>query len=196
MSLISPTPLMQPLASICADSITGEVAATAVSNPKERPTKFRSLSIVFGMPTTDTVLAVFNATTAFEISPLGLMAINAVSLLLDIIFFVILALMISILCKNYAASISTVLVVIILNYALNVVFGGTFWYSVLPGMNLHLFKYFGNAFTSVGDGMILQSILITTIESSMTFIFSILANISYVVIALAIAYSVFKKRDF
>lgn len=151
---------------------------------------------LFGMPTTDTVLAVFNATTAFEISPLGLMAINAVSLLLDIIFFVILALMISILCKNYAASISTVLVVIILNYALNVVFGGTFWYSVLPGMNLHLFKYFGNAFTSVGDGMILQSILITTIESSMTFIFSILANISYVVIALAIAYSVFKKRDF
>lgn len=150
---------------------------------------------LFGMPTQN-VLAVFNATTAFEISPLALMGINALSLLIDIIFFVILALMISILCKNYAASISTVLVVIILNYALNVVFGGTFWYSVLPGMNLHLFKYFGNAFVSAGDGMILQSLLITGIESSMTFAFSILANISYIVIALAIAYSVFKKRDF
>lgn len=150
---------------------------------------------LYGMPTQN-VLAVFNATTAFEMSPLALMGINALSLLLDIIFFVILALMISILCKNYAASISTVLVVIILNYALNIVFGGTFWYSVLPGMNLHLFKYFGNAFVSAGDGMILQSILITGIESSMTFAFSILANISYIVIALAIAYSVFKKRDF
>ncbi|MBE5738422.1 MAG: hypothetical protein E7354_01630 [Clostridiales bacterium] len=150
---------------------------------------------LFGMPTQN-VLAVFNATTAFEINPLGLMGINALSLLLDIVFFVVLALMISILCKNYAASISAVLVVIILNYALNVVFGGTFWYTVLPGMNLHIFKYFGNAFTSVGDGMILQTLLLTSIESSMTFVFSVLANLSYMVIALAISYSVFAKRDF
>ena len=32
--------------------MTGSVAVTAVSKPKERPTKLRSLSIVFGTPTT------------------------------------------------------------------------------------------------------------------------------------------------
>lgn len=150
---------------------------------------------LYGMPT-GSILAVFNASEAFTISPLAMIIIDAFTLLLDIIFFVILALMIAILCKNYAASISTVLVVIILNYALNIVFGGTFWYTVLPGMNMHLFKYFGNAFIGEGTGMILQSVLITSIESSMTFTFSILANIAYMIIAIAIAYSVFQKRDF
>ena len=51
MSLIRPMPLIEPLASMWADSITGEVAVTAVSKPKLRPTKLRSLSIVLGMPT-------------------------------------------------------------------------------------------------------------------------------------------------
>lgn len=150
---------------------------------------------LFGLPTSN-VLAVFNATTVFEISPLGLMLINILSLLLDAIFFVIMALMIAILFKNYAGSISTVLVIVILTYALNIIFGGTFWYSVLPGMNLHLFRYFGNTFISMGSGSILEALFVNTIESSMTFVFSILVNISYMVIALAIAYSVFQKRDF
>ncbi len=150
---------------------------------------------LYGLPVGN-ILAVFNATTAFEISPLALMLINTISLLIDIVFFVILALMISILCKNYAASITTVLVVLILNFALNVIFGGTFWYTLLPGMNLHLFKYFGNTFVAGGEGMILQSILITGIESSMTFAFSLLVNLAYSVIAIAIGYSVFSKRDF
>lgn len=150
---------------------------------------------LFGLPTSN-VLAVFNATTVFEISPLGLMAINVLTLLLDVIFFVIIALMVAILFKNYAGSISAVLIIVILTYALNIIFGGTFWYSVLPGMNLHLFRYFGNTFISMGSGNILEALFVNTIESSMTFIFSILINISYMVIALAIAYSVFQKRDF
>lgn len=150
---------------------------------------------LFGLPTSN-VLVVFNATTVFEINPLGLMAINILTLLLDVIFFVIIALMISILFKNYAGSISAVLIIVILNYALNIIFGGTFWYSVLPGMNLHLFRYFGNTFVSMGSGNILEALFVNTIESSMTFIFSILINISYMVIAIAIAYSVFQKRDF
>lgn len=150
---------------------------------------------LFGLPTSN-VLAVFNATTVFEISPLGLMLINMLSLLLDVVFFVIIALMISVLFKNYAGSISAVLIIVILTYALNIIFGGTFWYSVLPGMNLHLFRYFGNTFISMGSGSILEALFVNTIESSMTFVFSILINISYMIIALALAYSIFQKRDF
>lgn len=150
---------------------------------------------LFGLPSSN-VLAVFNAGTVFEIHPLALMAINILTLLLDIIFFVVIALMIAVLFKNYAGSISAVLVIVIMNYALNILFGGTLWYSVLPGMNLHLFKYFGNTFVSMGSGSVLETIFITTIESSMTFAFSVLINLAYLIIALAISYSVFHKRDF
>lgn len=150
---------------------------------------------LFGLPSSN-VIAVFNATTVFEIHPLALMAINILTLLLDVIFFVIIALMIAVLFKNYAGSISAVLVIVIVNYVLNILFGGTLWYSFLPGMNLHLFKYFGNTFVSMGTASVLETIFITTIESSMTFVFSVLINLAYLVIALAISYSVFHKRDF
>ncbi|MBE5735741.1 MAG: hypothetical protein E7356_00060 [Clostridiales bacterium] len=154
---------------------------------------------VYGLSSTP-VLAVINATTAFEISPLLLMIINIITLTLDILFFVYLALMISILFKNYPASITCVLVLLIVNFALNILFGGTFWYTLLPGMNLHLFKYFGNTFVSMGAGSgiagAIQSVLITGIHSSMSLLFSSFLYAIYSLVFLAVAYSVFQKRDF
>lgn len=151
--------------------------------------------------TTLNVLAVFNAKSAFEISPFMLMIINIFTLTLDVIFFVLLALMISIICKNYAASISCSLVILIINFAFNILFGGTFWYTLLPGMNLHLFKYFGNSFTSILGGSssfagLMQTLLITGIDSSMTIWFSIIISSVYAIVFLAISYAIFKKRDF
>ena len=155
---------------------------------------------LFG-PATTNVLAIFNSTVAFEISPLMLMLINILSLTFDIIFFVLLALMISILCKNFAASISCSLVLLILNYALNIIFGGAFWYTLLPGMNMHLFKFFGNSFVSIIEGTsgfasLIQSLLITGIETTMTFWFSLCISGAYCLVFLAISYAVFQKRDF
>ncbi len=155
---------------------------------------------LYGNVTTP-IIAIFNSTTAFEISPLLLMIINVLSLTFDVIFFVLLALMISILCKNFAASISCSLVILILNYALNIVFGGSFWYTLLPGMNLHLFKFFGNSFISTIEGTsgfssLIQSILITGIETSMTFWYSLCISCAYSLVFIAISYSVFQKRDF
>ena len=152
-------------------------------------------------PATTNILAVFNSTVAFEISPLLLMLINVLSLTFDVIFFVLLALMISILCKNFAASISCSLVLLILNYALNIVFGGSFWYTILPGMNMHLFKFFGNSFASIIEGTtgfasLIQSLLITGIETSMTFWYSLCISGAYCLVFLAISYAVFQKRDF
>lgn len=152
-------------------------------------------------PATTNVLAVFNSGTPFEISPLLLMVINVISLTFDVIFFVLLALMISILCKNFAASISCSLVLLILNYALNIIFGGAFWYTLLPGMNLHLFKFFGNSFASIIEGTtgfagLIQSLLITGIETTMTFWYSLCISGAYCLVFLVISYSVFQKRDF
>ncbi len=149
---------------------------------------------VYGYTSTN-VLAVFNATTAFEISPLALILLDLLFLTLDVIFFVIIALLIAILIKNYAGAISFSLVFLIVNYALNMLFGNSFWYSLLPGMNLHQFKFLGNSFMieTVNN---LASILITGIESSMTFIFSALLYIAYSTIALVVSYTVFQHRDF
>ena len=152
-------------------------------------------------PATTNVLAVFNSGAPFEISPLLLMLINIISLTFDVIFFVLLALMISILCKNFAASISCSLVLLILNYALNIIFGGAFWYTLLPGMNLHLFKFFGNSFASIIEGTtgfagLIQSLLITGIETTMTFWYSFGMSCAYCLVFLVISYSVFQKRDF
>ena len=71
-----------------------------------------------------------------------------------------------------------------------------FWYSLLPGMNLHLFKYFGNSFVSLAEGSVIQNILITPIQSTMNVLYSFLITLAYSAIALTIAYSVFNKRDF
>lgn len=152
-------------------------------------------------PATTNVLAIFNSGTPFEISPLLLMLINILSLTFDVIFFVLLALMISILCKNFAASISCSFVLLILNYALNIIFGGAFWYTLLPGMNLHLFKFFGNSFASIIEGTsgfagLIQALLITGIETTMTFWYSLCITGAYCLVFLVISYSVFQKRDF
>ena len=155
---------------------------------------------LFGSTSTP-VLAVLNSNVVFKISPFALMLLNIISLTFDVIFFVFLALMISILCKNYAGSISCSLVILIVNYALNILFGGAFWYTLLPGMNLHMFKYFGNAFSSTIAGTstisgVIQSLLITGIDTSMSMPYSIFIYGVYSLVFLAVSYSVFQKRDF
>lgn len=149
---------------------------------------------LFGVDMSE-ILVVFNGSNAVAMSPIALTLINIGSLLLDIIFYVLLALMISILFKNYAGSISTCFVLIIATYALNILFGGAFWYSLLPGPNLHLFKYLGNSFISTIDNMF-ANIFITPIQSTMNFWYSLLITGAYSLVFTVVSYAVFNKRDF
>lgn len=150
---------------------------------------------VFGLDTTN-ILMIFNSSSAISISPILLMIINLLSLTIDVIFYVIIALMISILFKNYAGSISFCFVILLITFTLNILFPEMFWYSLFPGMNLHLFKYFGNSFVSLAEVSVIQNILITPIQSTMNLLYSFLILIAYLAIALTISYSVFNKRDF
>lgn len=142
------------------------------------------------------VFAIFNAQNVLVISPLALMAINILCLTIEVLFYVFVSLMIATICKNYAGSIYLSLLFVAIIYTLNILFGNEFWYSFLPGMNLHLFKYFGNSFLSLTNSSVLQSVLITPILSTMTFVYSALLNGLYLIITVAAAYSVFNKRDF
>ena len=141
------------------------------------------------------VLTVFDSSTIIAMSPLLLMGINILCLILEVIFYILIALMISTICRNHAGAIYISLIFLIAVYIMNVLFASTFWYSFLPGMNLHLFKYFGNAFTTLSS-TVLQTVLITPIQSTMTFLYSFLLNGLYSIITIATAYSVFGRRDF
>lgn len=149
---------------------------------------------VYGLDMSD-ILVIFNGNTAMALSPIVLMLINLGTLFIDVLFYVLVALMISVLFKNYAGSISFCFILIIATYALNILFGSAFWYSLLPGTNLHLFKYFGNSFIFNSSNAI-QSMLITPIQSTMNMWYSSLILCAYSIISIAVSYAVFNKRDF
>ena len=142
------------------------------------------------------ILAIFNASSTAVMHPLTILILDILFLLLDVLFYVIIALLLAILFKNYAGAITTSLVIVIVMFVLNLLSNGAFWYTLLPGMNLHLFKFFGNAFVPLSDASVLQNVLITGIESSMTFVYSILMYIAYSAIFITMAYTIFAKRDF
>lgn len=150
---------------------------------------------LFGIENTP-ILAVFNSSKTMVISPILLMLINIATLLIDIIFFVIIALMIAVMFKNFAASITSSFIIIIVTYVLNLLFGKTYWYSFLPGSNLHLFKFFGNNFINSGSISMIAEIFATPIQNSMSILFSGILITAYAVISLIISYSIFKHRDF
>ena len=150
----------------------------------------------FGMLTQASMLSVINGSVVIEISPVFAMIINIISLLFDVVFYVILALMISVIFKNYIGSVTLTITFMIATFVLNAFCGNMLWYSFLPAMNLHLYKYFGNAFISQSTDNILYKLLMTPIQNSMTLPFSILIILSYMLLFIGVAYSVFKKRDF
>ena len=89
------------------------------------------------------------------------------------------------------------LLFVILVYVFNILFANSFWYSFLPGMNLHLFKYLGNGFMFEDAATtVLHNVLITPIQSTMNFLYSALINVAYSMIAIAVSYTVFRRRDF
>lgn len=149
----------------------------------------------FGLSTTP-ILSVINSTQVAVMSPLALIGIDILCLTLEILFYVFVALMIATICRNHSGSIYICLVIVILVYTMNILFSSSFWYSFLPGMNLHLFKYFGNSFTGIAAPSFIQNLLITPIQSTMSLLYSSILNLLYILIAIATAYAVFNKRDF
>lgn len=141
------------------------------------------------------VLLVIDATYVLSLHPIIVMLINLGSILIDVIFFILVALFFSVMSKNFASTLCFCASSVLVMLGLNLLFGNAFWYSFLPTMNIHLFKYFGNAFI-VGSDSIIKKLLITGIASSMNLMYSIIILLIYFVILIAISYAIFNKRDF
>ncbi|MBO7218834.1 MAG: ABC transporter permease subunit [Clostridia bacterium] len=141
------------------------------------------------------VLLVVDATYILTLHPAIVMLINLGSILIDVIFFILVALFFSVMSKNFASTLCFCASSVLLMLGLNLLFGNAFWYSFFPTMNIHLFKYFGNSFI-VGSDSIIKKLLITGIASSMNLMYSLIILGIYTVILIALSYAIFNKRDF
>jgi len=140
------------------------------------------------------VLAVFNSSVAFSINPLLLMFINVISVIIEIMFFAIIAITMSTITRSFAGTISTTLILYILSLGLNMLFSNNLWYAYSPFMNTDFFRFMGGAFAS-NSGSALSTMFITPLLKNMNFYISLGMYGGISLTLLFTTYLVFKKRD-
>lgn len=151
--------------------------------------------LIYGLPTTSTILATFNATTTFTISPILLMLLFVLSCLFDIIFYLLISAMLSVVLKSYVSSITTSMLLIVIVVVLSALLPSSIIYTFIPFTSLSLFRFFGNSFLPTGSEII-NMFFLTPISPSMTFWSSIIVSGVFSIVTYIITFFVFKKRDF
>lgn len=148
----------------------------------------------YGLPTLSTVLVSFNSTQIFKTTPIVLLLIYVATIILDIIFFLIIAYFVSIVFKSFAGAISVSFITILLTIVLNIALPNTIAYKFIPFTNISLFRYFGhNSGSATG---FISSILATPIQSSMTIWLSLIVCGVFAFILYLITRLIFSKRDY
>lgn len=145
--------------------------------------------------TTTPILAVFNSTNVFIISPILLMVLNIFSIFLEISFFTIIALALCTIFRSFAGAISTSLIIFLLAIGLNILLGGFMWYSFIPFVNIDFFRYLGGSFLSTNTTA-LSNLFAAPLTNLSNFFVSLGIYGGTLAIILFVAYMVFKKRDF
>lgn len=139
------------------------------------------------------VLFVFNASSVCVVSPVVLYLIMLGTLVIEMLFFILCALAISLLFKSQIASVSLSILLFFGSLALNTVLDSAAWLRFFPFTNINLFKYFGGSFMSTQGA--LQKILTSPVAVGSNFWFSFI-YVAVVIIALIVTViEVFKRRD-
>lgn len=149
---------------------------------------------MFGAPTISKVLVTFNASKSFLISPLLLILLFFVSCAGDILFYLIIALMISVLFRSYIGAISTSLVVCIGAMVVGAFLSSSVIYAYLPFTNISWFRYFGGEIMPVNSGI--GALLSSPVHSFQNIWLSMGITTIFSIIMLIITFTTFKKRDF
>lgn len=150
---------------------------------------------VYGVGDISKVLVTFNATKTFLINPILLLALFFLSCMLDITFYLVLSLTISVLFRSYIGAITTSF----LTYVGAVVVGAfiptSSVYAYLPFTNISLFRYFGGELLSsvTSKGALFIS---TPVHSLQSIFSSLLIGLISVVVLLTTSLITFNKRDF
>ncbi len=139
------------------------------------------------------ILYIFNAQTAYSISPFLFYIIMLLTLAYEMIFFVLCALAISLLFKSQIASISISILLFFGTLALNTVLDSASWLKILPFTNINLYKYLGSSFMTTQGALqkILSSPVAVGSNFWLSFIYSLVVMIGLVVLVI----EVFKHRD-
>lgn len=142
------------------------------------------------------VLAVFNSTVAFSVSPVVLLLIYLATLLFKILIYTLFAVAVSVLFKSNVAAVSISIIVYFFSTVFNALFQSAYWYSFWPFCNMDLFKYMGGSFIIAENGNnILSNVVSSTILYNSSFFFSLGISLLFGLICAIIAHVVFAKRE-
>ncbi len=141
------------------------------------------------------VLAVFNGTSAFAISPVLLLLIYLLCLLLKAVVFIAISLAISAIFRSNVGAVSISIVLYFIISIMGTIFAQSYIYGFIPLSNLDLFKFFGGSFTSGQSTSLLTSIFSSSIFHSVGFYYSLGVNIAVIAIIIICAYLIFRKRE-
>jgi len=148
--------------------------------------------IMFGLDFT-TMLAVFNATDAFLISPIAMIFVYLGLLMCKMIFYILFATMLATIFKNDIVAIIIPTLIYVLNAVLAFVFASTYWYAYIPFACVDLFKFFGGSF--VLNNNPISIVLSTPLFYNTSFIYSICMFGGLMIIMTIISHLCFKKRE-
>lgn len=141
------------------------------------------------------VLAVFNGTRAFVISPVLLLFIYLVSLWLKIFIFVLIAFAISTIFKSYAGAVIISILIYVLTLIITFVAKGADWLKYIPFANMDFFKFLGGSFILTSGSNFLTNLFISPVFSDTTVIYSSIIMGSLIVVLHVVIYVIFKNRD-
>ena len=142
----------------------------------------------------NSVLVIFNASKAVAMSPVLLYFIYLLTLVVEMAFFVLLALAISMLFKSQIASVAISILVYFGTIVLNMLLGTASWLKILPFTNINLYKYLGSSFLS-HDTNFLRAMFTSPVAVGSRFWLCFIYT-KVVMIALTVTvFDVFKRRD-
>ncbi|MBR7090989.1 MAG: ABC transporter permease subunit, partial [Clostridia bacterium] len=138
------------------------------------------------------VLAIFDATLPFAISPILAMLIYLACLIFKILAYVLIAVAISVLFRSNVGAVSISIFIFFFSTLFGYMFIDSVWYAYLPFSNFDLFKYFGGNFVANTSASTLSS---TGILYNTSFYFSLIISVVCMIILTILSYKVFKSRE-
>lgn len=147
--------------------------------------------INFGIDLTN-ILAIFNATTPFVISPILVMLIYLGCLMLKILAYILIAVAISVIFRSNVGAVGISIFIFFFSTLFGYMLINSTWYAYLPFSNFDLFKYLGGNFVS---GTSISTLSSTGILFNTDFFFSLIITMATITLLTIISHLVFKKRE-
>lgn len=142
------------------------------------------------------ILAVFNASSAFVISPVLLYILAMFTMLIEVAFYGILSIFISTVFKSNIAAVAISALIFFVSLVLNVIAVNLPLIGLFPFVNVNLYKYFGASFLTYSSATnLLQLILTPEVFAGSSFWLSIIIYALTIGIVTTVTYVIFRKRD-